>query len=62
MYQLSDVRVYTYKEHLGYTITVPLVHKKTFTILRMIPHTCTGKPRTLSLYRCQRLCVMFILS
>jgi len=37
MYHLSDVRVYTYKERLGYVITVPLVHKKTFTVLRMIP-------------------------
>ena len=37
MYQVSDVRVYTYKERLGYVITVPLVHKKTFTVLRMNP-------------------------
>jgi len=37
LYQLSDVRVYTYKERLGYVITVPLVHKKIFTVLRMIP-------------------------
>jgi len=37
MYQLTDVRVYTYKERLGNVITVPLVHKKTFTFLRMIP-------------------------
>ena len=37
MYQLSDVRMYTYKERLGYVISVPLVHKRTFTILRMIP-------------------------
>jgi len=36
MYQLSDVRVYTYKERLGYVITVLLLHKKTFTVLRMI--------------------------
>ena len=59
MYQLSDVRVYTYKERLGYVIRVPLVHKKICTVLRMIPRTCTGNPRTLSLYRCSRLCVMF---
>jgi hypothetical protein len=39
MYQLSDVRVYTYKERLGYVISVPLVHKRTFTVLRMIPIT-----------------------
>jgi hypothetical protein len=37
MYQLSDVRLYTYKERLGYVISVPLVHKRTFTVLRMIP-------------------------
>jgi len=37
MYQLSDVRLYTYKERLGHVITVPLVRKKTFTGLRMIP-------------------------
>jgi len=35
-YQLSDVRVYTFKEHLGYVIKVPLVHKKTLTVFRMI--------------------------
>jgi hypothetical protein len=37
LYQLSDVRVYTYKKRLGYVISVPLVHKRTFTMLRMIP-------------------------
>jgi len=37
VYQLSDVHVCTYKERLGYVITVPLVRKKTFTVLRMIP-------------------------
>jgi len=37
MYQLDDVHVYTYKECLGYVITVPFVHKKTFTVLRTIP-------------------------
>ena len=37
MYQLSNVRVYTYRERLGYMILVPLVHKRTFTMLRMIP-------------------------
>ena len=37
MYQLSDVRKYTYKESLRYEITVPMVHRKTFTVLRMIP-------------------------
>ena len=37
MYQLSDVRVYTYSRRLGYVISVPLVHKRTFTMLRMFP-------------------------
>ena len=37
MYQLSDVRVYTYSKRLGYVISVPLVHKKSFTMLRMLP-------------------------
>jgi hypothetical protein len=37
IYQFSDVRVYTYKKRLGYVISVPLVHKRTYTILRMIP-------------------------
>ena len=37
MYQLNDVRVYTYKKLLGYVILVPLVHKRTFTVLRMVP-------------------------
>jgi hypothetical protein len=36
-YQLSDVRVYAYKERLGYVISVPLVDKRTFTVWRMIP-------------------------
>ena len=35
MYQLSDVCVYTYKQRLGYVISVPLVHKETFSILRI---------------------------
>ena len=37
MYQLSDVRVYTYKDCLGYMITVLSVYKKIFIVLRMIP-------------------------
>ena len=37
MYQLSNVRVYTYRERLGYVLPVPLLHKRTFTILRTIP-------------------------
>jgi len=37
MYQFSDVRVYTYRKRLGYMISVPLVHKRSFTMRRMIP-------------------------
>ena len=38
MYRFSDVRVYVYLQNrLGYEISVPLVHKRTFTMLRMIP-------------------------
>jgi hypothetical protein len=37
MYQLSSVRVYTYSKHLGHVISVPLVYKRTFTMLRMFP-------------------------
>jgi len=37
IYQFSDVRVYTYRKRLGYVISVPLVHKRTFTVLKMIP-------------------------
>ena len=37
MYQLSKVSVYTYRKRLGYVISVPLVQKRTFTMLRMIP-------------------------
>jgi len=37
IYQFSDVCVYTYRKRLGYVISVPLVHKRTLTVLRMIP-------------------------
>jgi len=37
IYQFSDVRVYTYRKRLGYVMSVPLVHKRTFTVLRMFP-------------------------
>jgi hypothetical protein len=37
IYQFSNVCVYTYRKRLGYVISVPLVHKRTFTMLRMIP-------------------------
>jgi hypothetical protein len=36
MYQLCNVHVYVYKERLGYVISVPLVHKRTFSVLKMI--------------------------
>jgi len=39
MYQLSDVRVYTYRQRLGYVIRVPMVHRKIFTVLRLIAIT-----------------------
>ena len=35
--QLCDVHVYIFKERLGYLILVPLVHKRTFDVLRVIP-------------------------
>jgi hypothetical protein len=35
MYQLSDVRVYTYWKHLRYVTSVPLVHNRTFTMLKV---------------------------
>ena len=37
LYQICDVRVYIFKERLGYVISVPLVHKRTFSVLKMIP-------------------------
>jgi len=37
LYQLCNVHVYIYKERLGYVTSVPLVHKRTFRVLRMIP-------------------------
>jgi hypothetical protein len=37
VYQLCDIHVYIYREWLGYVISVPLVHKRTFSVLRMIP-------------------------
>ena len=47
VYQLSDVHVYTYKERLGYTITVPLVHKKTFTVFKLSPYLYREPEKTL---------------
>ena len=37
LYLLCNVHVYIYRERLGYVISVPLVHKRTFNVLRMIP-------------------------
>jgi hypothetical protein len=37
VYQLCDINVYIYKECLGYVTSVPLVHKRTFSVLKMIP-------------------------
>jgi hypothetical protein len=37
LYHLCNVHVYIYKERLGYVISIPLVHKRTFSVLKMIP-------------------------
>jgi hypothetical protein len=37
VYQLCDIHVYIFKERLGYVISVPLVHKRTFDVLKVIP-------------------------
>ena len=37
LYQLCNVHVYIYRERLGYVISIPLVHKRTFNVLKMIP-------------------------
>jgi len=37
LYQLCDVRVYIFRERLSYVISVPLVHKRTFSVFKMIP-------------------------
>ena len=36
-YQLCDIHVYIYRERLGYVISVPLVQRRTFSVLRIIP-------------------------
>lgn len=36
-YPLCEVRVYIYEQRIGYIISVPLVHKRTFNILKVIP-------------------------
>jgi len=37
VYKLCDIHVYIYRERLGYMISVPLVQKRTFSVLRIIP-------------------------
>jgi hypothetical protein len=37
IYQLCEVRVYVRKQCIGYVISVPLMHKRTFNALRVIP-------------------------
>ena len=37
LYKLCNVHVYIYTERLGYVISVLLVHKRTFSVLKMIP-------------------------
>ena len=36
-YPLCEVRVYIYEQRIGYVISVPLVHKGTFNVLKVIP-------------------------
>ena len=37
LYKLCNVHVYIYTERLGYVISVLLVHKRKFSVLKMIP-------------------------
>jgi len=37
LYQLCNVHVYIFRERLDYVIFVPLVYKRTFSVLEMIP-------------------------
>ena len=37
IYKLGDIRVYIYRERLGYVISVLLAHKWTFSVLSLIP-------------------------
>lgn len=37
LYQLCNVHAYIYRERLGYVISVPLVHKRTYSVFKMIP-------------------------
>jgi len=37
LYKLCTLHVYIYRERLGYVISVPLEHKRTFSVLKMIP-------------------------
>ena len=54
MYQLSKISVYTYRKRLGYVISVPLVQKRTFTMLRMIPIPVPVDQEHFFLHRCAR--------
>jgi hypothetical protein len=58
LFQLCDIHVYIYKEHLGYVISVPLVHKRTFSVLNVNSHTCAYEPKQFFVYRCWRVCAM----
>ena len=37
IYQLCEVRVYVREQRIGYVISVPLVHKRIFNVLKVIP-------------------------
>ena len=37
IYQLCEVRVHVREQRIGYVISVPLVHKRTFNVLKVIP-------------------------
>jgi hypothetical protein len=37
LYRLCNVNAYIYRQRLGYVISAPLVHKRTFSFLKMIP-------------------------
>ena len=50
LYQLCNVHVYIYRERQDYVISVPLVHKRTFSVLRMIPIPVPMKQKKSFLY------------
>jgi hypothetical protein len=57
IYQFCDVDVYTYSKRLGYVISVPLVQKRIFTLLRIIPIP-VPVVQELFLYRRSLFCVV----